>query len=54
MNNQHLHFSLFPAGGLETANSRIRIYTFQNALAKCGIQTTLGFSLRANVYCERK
>jgi glycosyltransferase involved in cell wall biosynthesis len=54
MNNQPLHFSLFPAGGLETASSRIRVYTFQKALAKRGIQTTLGFSLRANVLLFQK
>ncbi|HUN55063.1 MAG TPA: glycosyltransferase [Smithella sp.] len=54
MNNRHLHFSLFPAGGLETASSRIRIYTFQKALAKRSIQTTLGFSLKANVLLFQK
>jgi glycosyltransferase involved in cell wall biosynthesis len=54
MRHSRLHFSLFPAGGVEVASSRIRIYEFQSALARRGIQTTFGYSLKANVLFFQK
>lgn len=54
MSQTDLHFSLFPAGGVEIASSRIRIYEFQSSLAKRGIQTTFGYSVKANVLLFQK
>lgn len=54
MNQSDLHFSLFPAGGVEIASSRIRIYELQSALAALGIQTTFGYSMKANVLFFQK
>jgi hypothetical protein len=52
---QHkLHFSLFPAGGVEVGSSRIRVYEFQSSLSKKGIETTFGYSLKANVLFFQK
>jgi len=49
-----LHFSFFPAGRMDTASSRIRVYTFQKILAKHGIPSVLGYSLKANVFFFQK
>lgn len=49
-----LNFSFFPAGGIETASSRIRVYTLAKALARCGVQSQMGFSLKANVLFFQK
>lgn len=55
MKDRDLCFALFPAGGEETASSRIRVYTFQRELAKRGIAATLGSSAKANVlYIQKK
>jgi len=49
-----LHFSLFPAGGVETASSRLRVYGLQCALERKGVQSTLGYSAGANVLLFQK
>lgn len=54
MEHKKLHISLFPAGGVEVASSRIRVFEFQSALSKLGIETTLGYSLNANVLFFQK
>lgn len=54
MKETDLRFALFPAGGEETASSRIRVYTFQRELEKQGIAATLGYSAGANVFYVQK
>ena len=54
MKPSSLHFSLFPAGDVQTASSRIRIYTLRGALEKRGIRVTMGYSLKANVLFIQK
>ena len=58
MKNNHgereLQFSLYPAGGVETASSRLRIYTFQAALEKRGIKSVFGYSVKSNVFFIQK
>jgi hypothetical protein len=54
MKHQKLKFSLFPAGGIEVASSRIRVYEFQSALSRLGIETTFGYSLKSNVLFFQK
>lgn len=49
-----LHFSFIPAGGIETASSRIRVYTLYNALVQQGVQGKIGYSLKANVLFFQK
>lgn len=54
MKENPLYFSFFPAGGTDTASSRIRVYTFQKMLARRGMPSTLGYSLKANVFFFQK
>lgn len=54
MNVDNLHISLFPAGGVDVASSRIRVYQMQSILAKLGVATTFGYSLKANVLLFQK
>lgn len=49
-----LRFSLYPAGGVETASSRQRVYTIQAALEKRGIQSNYGYSFGSNVFFIQK
>lgn len=49
-----LHFSFFPAGRMDTASSRIRVYSFQKILDKRGIPSTCGYSPKASVFFFQK
>lgn len=49
-----LNFALLPAGGEETASSRIRVFTFERELASRGIRVTRTFSPSANVLFVQK
>jgi hypothetical protein len=58
MKNKHgkrdLRFSLYPAGGVETASSRLRVYTIQAALEKRGVHSIYGYSIKSNVFFIQK
>lgn len=51
---QGLRFSFIPAAGIETASSRIRVFTLQRALEKLNIQATLGFRLNTDILFFQK
>lgn len=55
MEQRVLHFSLFPAGGVDIASSRIRVYGFQRSLDTYGVRSTFGYTRAANVlYFQKK
>lgn len=54
MPQPELRFAFLPAGGQETASSRIRVYALQRALKAGGVDARLGFHLGANVFFFQK
>lgn len=49
-----MHISLIPAGGADTASSRIRVFSLQKALCSVGVNAEIGYSEQADIFFIQK